>query len=269
MTTEYIIGQEVRLNASFTDSNDAFYDPTVLLFKLISPTGTLSTYQYGLNPEVIRDGVGVYYIDISVSQVGSYHWRWEADGANRTSLDGSFIVRDSIFDEFENVILETGSGSSAANSYVSLAEAETYFAKRLHRDTWDALAYDQKAITLKWASRLLDININWDGIRKTKDQALGFPRAGIIDQDGYGVESNIVPVFVKEACCELALELLSSDITLDDDLSNFNEIKIADISIRASQGTSYLPLPERVIRLCQPYGKIKGQKRTVSSLSRG
>lgn len=49
-------------------------------------------------------------------------------------------------------------------------------------------------------------------------QALAWPRAYVVDDDGYGVESDIVPSKIKDATAEAALRALAG--TLMADLTN-------------------------------------------------
>ena len=67
-------------------------------------------------------------------------------------------------------------GSSSANSYVSVADADAYFANLLSFDQWDGLGdEDTKARALITATAALDQLTFW-GDAVTTTQALRFPR---------------------------------------------------------------------------------------------
>lgn len=50
----------------------------------------------------------------------------------------------------------------------------------------------------------------WLGNRTSKNQALDWPREGAVDWDGYEIDRNVLPQKVKDACCEVALEILKN-----------------------------------------------------------
>ena len=58
--------------------------------------------------------------------------------------------------------------------------------------------------------------MRWNGRRASASQALPWPRFGVIDQDGYTVDSSSVPGAVKQAQIELALRIQNGDDVLVD-----------------------------------------------------
>lgn len=85
--------------------------------------------------------------------------------------------------------------SSSLNSYVSVSEAENYFASRLRTDDWDNADLKDRNKALIMATRDID-RLAFAG---TKNSELEFPRD----------DSDIVPQEIKIACCEIALQHLS------------------------------------------------------------
>ena len=99
-----------------------------------------------------------------------------------------------------------------SNSYVTLAEAESYFAARLHAASWISAANDLKAQALITACRHIEsCRLRVDRHVSTMfrpvwtDQALSFPRLRDVDASG----AYIIPPRVSDAQCEEALALLS------------------------------------------------------------
>jgi hypothetical protein len=91
----YDKGDLVRLTATFTNSAGVATDPTVVLCRVKSPT-TTTIYTY--NPgAIVKDATGVYYIDVSVSAVGQWWYRWEGAGTVEQADEGAFIVEASAF----------------------------------------------------------------------------------------------------------------------------------------------------------------------------
>jgi hypothetical protein len=104
------------------------------------------------------------------------------------------------------------------NSYLSTADADTYFNIRLFADTWNNASVDQKAQALIMATKRID-RLKFRGRKALLSQSLQFPRtfysAALSDaeyaygypSDGWSVEKEITQC-VKDACCEEAMSLL-------------------------------------------------------------
>ena len=131
--------------------------------------------------------------------------------------------------------LVTTIGAANANSYVSLVEAATYFDVRFNGSLWLNLSSDDQKRTLLMATQRLN-RINWLGVRVTDDQALAWPRLGVMKTDGMNVFTNWwpghdadgyfqddeIPQQVKDAQCEYALDLISSVDLSGNDISAFS-----------------------------------------------
>jgi hypothetical protein len=100
---------------------------------------------------------------------------------------------------------EDGTGYSDANSYITVEEADDYHADRGNSD-WAGSGMEKKAALIK-ATAYIEANFPWStGQKANWDQALGWPRVGAEDIDGYDIEFDVIPLCVKHACAELALE---------------------------------------------------------------
>lgn len=108
--------------------------------------------------------------------------------------------------------------SASANSYVTLAEADTYHDERLHNAEWSAASSADKERAVIWATGVLEANFNWYGIKRTREQSLQWPRYGVTDESGYTIDEDTIPVRLKDATSVLAYLLIVSDRTkLDGD----------------------------------------------------
>lgn len=67
------------------------------------------------------------------------------------------------------------------NSYISLADAKTYFSTRLYADAWTAADDDTKSSALIMATRKIDRQ-KFNGQKANYDQTLKFPRAFYLGQ---------------------------------------------------------------------------------------
>lgn len=107
------------------------------------------------------------------------------------------------------------------NSYISVADATTYFATRLYSTAWTSASADEMAQAVITATRAIDRQL-LKGRKYVSTQALAFPRCYTVDPqavseytsntrltwgDGWYCESA-VPQAVKDACCEEAICLL-------------------------------------------------------------
>jgi hypothetical protein len=117
------------------------------------------------------------------------------------------------------LILEDGTGLSNAESYASVAEANTYFTNR-NITAWTGTDAVKEA-ALRKATDYLDATYSWAGSGILVDtQALGFPRLDLYDSEGRDISST-VPKKLKNATCELALASLSGDLLKNKENSNF------------------------------------------------
>jgi hypothetical protein len=114
---------------------------------------------------------------------------------------------------------EDGSGFSDSNSYASVADGDAYHDGHLYASAWTGAGVQNQAAALVMASRVIDAQVQFRGIRAVGGQALQWPRAGCRDADanpdvGWGfVPVDEVPKAIVEATCELARELLVVDRT--------------------------------------------------------
>ena len=114
---------------------------------------------------------------------------------------------------------EDGGGFSDANAYADVADGTAYHEGHLYASAWAGASAGDKAAALVMASRIIDAQMQFRGIRAVGGQAMQWPRAGCRDEDassdfGSGcVAVDEVPKAVVEATCELARELLVVDRT--------------------------------------------------------
>lgn len=104
------------------------------------------------------------------------------------------------------------------NAYVTVAEAEVYFADRIDVAAWTDAQDAQKAQAIVTATAMLD-GLVWGGRVVSESQALAFPRVGSYHDPKLGyctVFPDGVPLRVLNATFELAYHLLNNDGLLDD-----------------------------------------------------
>ena len=112
------------------------------------------------------------------------------------------------------LIKETGAGLANANAYADVADGDAYHDGHLYASAWTAASADQKSAALVMATRLIDAEYQFSGVRSVMTQALQWPRAECPStDDGDVLVDDVVPKAVVQATCELARELLIVDRT--------------------------------------------------------
>jgi hypothetical protein len=77
---------EPRIKATITGvGNTTPTDPPGINVDIIAPDGTRTTYVYGTDVELVKDAVGVYYVEPILSQLGQYRIFYQTTGANTVS----------------------------------------------------------------------------------------------------------------------------------------------------------------------------------------
>jgi len=131
--------------------------------------------------------------------------------------------------------------SASANSYVTLAEANTYFETVPDSTTWDDKTVDQKNRALIAATRWIDSFVYF-GDRCDHGQALKFPRNNY-QVDDVELACTAIPANIKYAQYELARALANDTDAMTGNIGtngNIAEAKLGDLEVKyntASQGT--------------------------------
>lgn len=130
--------------------------------------------------------------------------------------------------------------SATANSYVTLAEANTYLEAHLKASTWAALDDEKKKASIVTATRIIETE-QYAGRRATQAQALSWPRTYIYDYDGYVVLT--VPKKLKDATCELAIWYLTEDERLAGqfEVETMKNVEIGPIKYTLKEDAEYIP----------------------------
>ena len=81
MASQYLIGSVIRVetNPVFKVGSVAT-DPTTVTWKAKAPDGTLTTYVYGTNAQLVKAATGDYYVDHTPATAGWWAYRIEGTG---------------------------------------------------------------------------------------------------------------------------------------------------------------------------------------------
>jgi hypothetical protein len=165
-------------------------------------------------------------------------------------------------------------GASNANSYATVAEADAYHATRLHSETWLDATASEKTAALIMATRLLDAfysnpAINhaigtvappkntiwaWTGTASTSTQVLCWPRIGMLNRNGFAIDSAIIPQELKDAVSEFGWQLLGTDRTLDNEIDSkgITQVTAGPITLKFKEDQYSKVMPDAVQGLLVP-----------------
>ncbi|MGZ4971688.1 MAG: DnaT-like ssDNA-binding protein [Limisphaerales bacterium] len=118
------------------------------------------------------------------------------------------------------LVKEDGTGLATANSYANAADGDAYHDAHLYATSWVSATTANKEKALVFATRVIDSQYRFHGVRAVAGQALQWPRSDCPDPDaapdasGIAVfASNQVPAALINATCEIARALLATDRT--------------------------------------------------------
>lgn len=127
------------------------------------------------------------------------------------------------------LVVESGSGDVNSESYISVADADSYFSDHGSPSEWTSATTAEKEAALRYATTYLDDNYEWYSSLLTRTQALDWPRNPYLDSQSRYISG--VPQKIKDATCEMALEHLKDSLNYDD-TENIESEKYGDASIK-------------------------------------
>jgi hypothetical protein len=172
------------------------------------------------------------------------------------------------------LIVEDGTGLLNAESYASVAEADAYHLARGGEASWVDLDTDIKEQLLRKASDYLveSYRMRWKGVRNKQDQALDWPRTGVIHEEtfevingqfaypSYTVASNVVPREVKTATIVLALKAKAGELSADLERAVLSET-VGPLSVTYDRGSPEQKRYPQIDGMLTPY--LKGSSMTT------
>ena len=123
--------------------------------------------------------------------------------------------------------------SDTANSYVTLAEANSYFETTPDSTQWDNKTDDNKNRALISATRWID-SLNFYGDRCDNGQALKWPRNNY-EVDDVSLTCSVIPAEIKYATYELARSLANDTGAITDstgDTGLYEQVKLGELEVK-------------------------------------
>lgn len=153
-------------------------------------------------------------------------------------------------------VVEDGTAKADATAYLSVADADAYWADHGAPTTWTGAITATKEAALRAATDYLDRQYDgcWRGCRYTSTQRLSWPRGSVV-LDGYEQSAAPLPRALREACAELAHRHIVDGSLMPD---------VADPSVITSESVEVGPISKSVT---YAGGKaVAAYRRTVESL---
>ena len=89
----FFVGQKPRFSMEFRLGN-ALADPTIVKFIYSKPTDEDPTVlTYGVDAAVVRLVTGKYFVELSLTEAGTWTWRTESTGIVESADQGKFRVK--------------------------------------------------------------------------------------------------------------------------------------------------------------------------------
>lgn len=140
------------------------------------------------------------------------------------------------------LIVEDGTGLSTAESYISVADADTYIAAyRGANTTWDAATDTAKEVAARQATKYLDGTSSWKGMKEFSTQALAWPRIYAYDETGIAYDG--IPVALEQATAEVMFLIVTGE-TITETVTRGGQTvreKVDVIEVEYSQSASVQP----------------------------
>lgn len=116
------------------------------------------------------------------------------------------------------LVTEDGTGLATAESYQSVADADTYWSLRASDPqfaTWDASSTAEKEEALRVSTQEVDAENSetWKGTKGSSAQALDWPRVNAFDANGYAFSSVALPTELVSYTAERAARYRSNILT--------------------------------------------------------
>lgn len=153
--------------------------------------------------------------------------------------------------------VETGTGSATADAFVAVATVDTYATSYGHA-AWAASADTAaKEAAIRRGTAYISDNFDWNGHRvNLRNQALAWPRWGVLDSEGLPVASSSVPVEVTRATCEAAIREFATPGSLNPDIKAgggiVKRVKAGSVEVEYASNTSTYASFQRIQDMLAP-----------------
>lgn len=167
--------------------------------------------------------------------------------------------------------VETGTGTvTAANSYVTVAEADDIITTNIHASTsWNNLPLPNRERLLAWASRYIDDHTDWRGVKTVQgaidatgvrvgESPMDWPRTGVCDRNDILIGPNEIPRQLRVAAAEMARYLVDTDRSVERSQDGLKMVKADVVEVEFLEGYRLPQVPTNMQYLVRGLGSISG-----------
>ena len=152
------------------------------------------------------------------------------------------------------LVVEDGTGLINSNSYITVAEADTYLLTDKYRADWENYDDEDKGNVLIKATELLDAYFEWFGSKTEEDSALRWPRTGVFTTDGVKIADNEIPINLKRATAEMAFQQYTIDRQAERTDYGIKELKVDVIELKFDKSEQKPVFPDYILALLRGLG---------------
>lgn len=144
-----------------------------------------------------------------------------------------------------NFVQETGTASSTATSYASIAQYQQYW---LDRGVTISDSDDSIKAWLNAATEFIDTEYSFMGCIVSSTQALAWPRADMVKKNGVGIDSDEIPTELINATCFLATEAKNGNLNRADYGIKSESIGPVSKTYRDTSDSVQFPVVDKYLR---------------------
>jgi len=128
----------------------------------------------------------------------------------------------------------------------------------------ERLSAGDKEKALIWATRLFDNMMIWFGVKRTENQALRWPRASVVDPDGFFYDFDTIPQLLEEATADYALDLLEKNkFKLPSILGQgLESAQLGPLKVKVDKTQKEAAIPGNILSLLSPLGSLETEAQT-------
>jgi len=170
------------------------------------------------------------------------------------------------------LVIDATPAGVSSNSYSLLSEADVYHSERLHSEVWDGSDDATKNAALVMATRLMDSMFVWSEYPTTAEQALQWPRSGMIAANQLEeIDPYEIPIELKRATAEFARQLITADTSANSDVETqgIASLSAGGVSLSFREGVKAKVVPDAVTFILPSWWfTLRGSKTGIRNLMR-
>lgn len=155
-------------------------------------------------------------------------------------------------------LVEDGTGLTAANAYVSAADAlDLLFTDTARYTVFNAADTPTQQSALSLASDYLDSRYKWDGTKYVDTSGLRWPRQSACDRDGVEIATDALPKALLRATALMAALILEGKASFSDSASTTQAYPLTELKVDVITLNFQVPDTDQTLSLEKVPNEIK------------